>query len=157
MPAAIPIAMGIAAVGQVAGAKIASNAAKGAAKIQTQAGERAMGVNQRVYDDQRALFQPYIQSGQQAMGSMMQRYGNAGGPMAPQSAPMSPNVPQTGQNWAGEAHAAPRPFGGPMSMGSVGQPQAERMVQLEAPTGERGEFPESKAQRMIAAGARRIY
>lgn len=97
MPAAIAIPALIGAGTQVAGAVMQSKAAKGAAKTQSQAADRAAGVTQRVYDDQRSLMQPYVQAGQSAVTSLG-RLMQPGQPYTPrmqqQDARSMPGAPQ---------------------------------------------------------------
>jgi hypothetical protein len=110
MPAAIAIPALIGAGTQVAGAVMGSKAAKGAAKTQVQAAERAAGVQQQVYNDQRSLMQPYVQAGQSAVTSLGRL--------------MQPGQPYTPQMQASDARSMPgapsfdRPI--PQSLGALG-------------------------------------
>ncbi|HXG71331.1 MAG TPA: hypothetical protein VNJ04_12065 [Gemmatimonadaceae bacterium] len=158
MPAALPIAIGASAVANVVGAKMAAGASRGAAKIQSQSADRALGVNQKVYDEQRALFQPFVQGGSQAMGAMMQRYGNAGGPMAGYQAGPNPTIgtrPQAGP--PGSALIGAPGMSEPMmSMRSVAPQQHTGKVLMQAPTGEQEEVDAHLVPMLTAKGARRI-
>lgn len=75
MPAAIaiPLIIGAASTGaQAYAAKKSSDAAKEAADLQTKAGQKALAMQQRVYQDQVRAQQPYMDMGVQALGQLGQ-------------------------------------------------------------------------------------
>ena len=142
-------------VSSLVGAKVASNAAKSAAKTQSQATDRALAVNQQVYNQQRQDQNPYMQVGQQGLTNLSQIVGNQqprfGGGLNPSQPQMQPpmNLGTTGR--------PPMPQGGPQipqgaPMGGGGQ--SGPMVTVQAPTGETRQVPQALAQQMVAKGAR---
>jgi hypothetical protein len=88
------IALGVAGT-QLAGSAMQASAAKKAAKTQAAAGDRALEVQREVYNDQRGMMQPYVQAGQQSIGTLGRLMGAPEGarfaapPMGGQGGPMS--------------------------------------------------------------------
>lgn len=155
---------------QVAGAMIGSRAAKGAAKTQAAAADRAMGVGRRVYDDQQALMAPYVNVGRSAVGTLGRL--------------MTPGVPYTPELQRGDAMAAaggtltrPRAIratapglrtpGGPEEMrapgliggitGAAGTLSGMGgRIRLRAPDGTEKDVPSYLADHYIARGAKKV-
>lgn len=170
------IAIGVSAA-SVASAKIASNASKDAAKIQSAGAEQGRQATQ-------TALQPYQDIGKQSLG----RLGLNGGPNVlyqPRGQSFQP-----GQGQAAYAIPQPQPGqqGSPMqglgqgvrvdpqqSLGSLGTsgnamspdqgappqpttaaPQAGELWTIQSPDGETKQFPPAIAQQYIAKGARRL-
>ena len=72
---AAAIAAGVAAVGGVAGGAIAAGGAKKAAKTQAQAAEQATDAQERMYQQQQALQEPFRQGGLTAQNRIMELLG----------------------------------------------------------------------------------
>jgi len=123
--------------GAVASAKIGSNAAKNAAKTQSDAADKALAVQREQYQQQRQDFSPYQQQGAQAMGRMTamsqaprQTFDprqQQGQPSMPQQPPQMANLgnpqgmpPQGPQMPPGWPQGAPRQGGISGFMGRVG-------------------------------------
>lgn len=174
MPAAvaIPAIIGAAGVGtQIAGAKMASNASKRAADQQVAATREAQAFNQRAYDDQQRALSPYLQAGQQSLGSLMSQY--SGQPLQNPFAPQGMNAqgqPQYGPMQGPQGMPGPKPglgmkaggVGG-MSLGAaMGGAQAPQggggMVRVQAPTGEMAMLPAGspQLQMALAKGAKEL-
>lgn len=158
---------------QLFGAHKASSAAKDAAKIQSAAADKALGVSRDVYDRQMSGMDPYANVGRQSMNvlgrltspgqpytSQLQRqdarqgYTNyGGGQPAPQTIGGTTGQRPRGQAPAqgaaqmpyrgGGGQAAPMPYGG----------GAPRMVLMQAPDGSQRQIPEDQAQSFVARGA----
>jgi hypothetical protein len=151
MPAAIPLVM--VGASMVKGA-MDSHAAKKAAKTQTAAGQQALGVQNRVYQDQMAGMAPYAQTGGAAnslMGRLMTAPGGSQfasqGPMSgPAAAPLS----------SGFASALSGPQGPTMGPQGLMQTGGGQMIQLRAPDGSMGSVPAHLADQFIAKGAQRV-
>jgi hypothetical protein len=79
MPAAIPLAVAGASV--VSGA-MGAHAAKSAATTQAASADKALALNSRIYDDQKAQMQPFVTGGQQAFQTLLNGWQNRQG-MAP--------------------------------------------------------------------------
>lgn len=153
MPAAVavPLIATAASTGaSLIGAKMSSNAAKDAAKIQNQGATQAMGVMRDVYA-------PYVNAGHGVMGTLgklttpgpNERYlGDV--PQFPvrsaTAAPMA--VPRAGGVRSGTMGDL-MPRRQPMAMGGG-------TIRLRAPNGEEGEFPPHLAEQYIARGAMRV-
>jgi hypothetical protein len=146
---AIPAIIGAAGVGtQLVGAKMGSNAAKNAAQAQIASTDKAQAFTERAYQDQQRALAPYMQAGQQSLGSLMGQYGGkplqnpyAPSGMSAQGQPefggMPQGQPQGGGMSLGSAMGQPRPQGQPMQAPPMqaGAP-AGGMVRVKAPTGE---------------------
>jgi hypothetical protein len=149
----------VGAATSLAGAKMASSASKNAARMQSAAADKALAVNERVYRDQQALFNPYVQGGTQALAQMQQMAGGM---------PQRPG-PQQPMSLGSAMGARPMPgMAGAMSLGSAmapqrakalqaptmdGGPQAGGMVLVASPDGsETMEVPRDVAQQLVARG-----
>lgn len=145
MPAALLIGAGISAATGLIGANKQANAAKDAARTQSQSADRAIALQRDIYQSQLGLMQPYIHGGTQAFDSMMRQYGDAGRPMANYQ-PMPSGLMQ------GRQGRAQPPMGGGL-MG--GAPRAGGgQVKLQAPNGEVQIVPAAHAQHYIGLGAK---
>jgi hypothetical protein len=152
-------------VTQVIGAKKASNAAKDVAKIQTEAADKASGINDQVYS-------PYLRQGRSAASTMSRLTTPSAGaryaspdmtqPPAPQPGPMPGGRPRPAgaPNMGG---ARPRGTLGAMAQGGGapqgGPPQGGggQMVMMEAPDGSGARpVPADQVDRFLQAGARRV-
>lgn len=117
----MPIGVGAALLGSaiaggvanVAGAKMASNSAKNAAKTQSAAADKALALNQQAWQQQQALQAPYQQAGRSAVNNL--------------SALMTPGVPYTPQMQAQNAQMAQQPMPGMMPPPPQGPPQGPPM------------------------------
>lgn len=144
--------MGVAALGgaligktilDLIGGHKGSDAAKKAAAQQVEQANRGLATNQQVYNDQRALMNPYVQGGQDAYARLFsQQFGTPYQP--PAQAPTAPQIPQ-----GPPAGARPNPF--QQAMG--GQP-AGGMVTIQAPTGETRQVPREQAQMFVSRGGK---
>ena len=77
MPPAV-IAAGIGAAGAIGGGVIASSAAKKASRVQAQAAQDATAAQQRMFEEQKALQEPFRQGGLTAQQEIMQLLGIGG-------------------------------------------------------------------------------
>lgn len=179
--AALLIGSGISALTQVGAAKIGSNASKKAADTQTAAGNKALALNEQIYNQQRQDQNPYMQAGQQGLSNLQQLVGNQqprfGGGMTPGQggpAPLNlgnafggPQAPPQGAMPAQGGQPMGQPAGAPQQapMGSQGQPpmmaQAPQspqgaMVKLRAPDGSVEDVPAQLADQFIQRGAMRV-
>jgi hypothetical protein len=149
MPAAIPLAVAGASV--VSGA-MGAHAANSAAKTQAASADKALALNTRIYDDQRAQMQPFVTGGQQAFQTLLSGWQNRQG-MSP-----GPAMAQTPLRSAGSGQtptaAANGSFG--QAMGAPNPAANSGSVVLRAPTGEVREVPAHMADRLLAAGATRV-
>ena len=163
MPAAIaiPAILGAAGVGtQLVGAKMASSAAKDAAKLQIAATEKAQRFNEQAYADQKTAMAPYQQAGQQSLGALMTRqqtplaqraqsFVQAARPpmaMGPRGVPMN-TAPQGGMSLGQAMQGAP-------PQAPQAPPQAEPTVMMMSPDGESRPVPQSRVQDALSRGAR---
>jgi hypothetical protein len=73
-------------IGSLIGGKKAADSSKKAAQLQSQAAEKAMALNQRVYDDQTKLMAPWTQGGASAFANMQRMA--AGGQQFPGGMPL---------------------------------------------------------------------
>jgi hypothetical protein len=119
MPAAVavPLIIGAASAGaQAYGAKKQADAAKGAARDQQAAGDRALAANQAVYQDQRSMMAPYVQAGQSSASAL----GRLLAPPAGSRYAAAP-LPALGPGpFAGGNTAMPRPEGASGGRGAFG-------------------------------------
>lgn len=77
---AIALGVGAASAGaSVAAARMQSNAANNAARIQGASQDRAQGFNQQVYSDQQRLLNPYVQAGNDSLSRLMAQHWGSGG------------------------------------------------------------------------------
>lgn len=172
---ALLIGAGIAAAGQVAAAKISSNAAKNAGNIQAGSANDAKGELRPIYEGNLARMQPYASLGGDALGQLRALGGYPAaaaptgplGPITGQQGPMNMSDPRVQALARGGSLADPGMSGSPL--GSIGgggtsayggaQPQGGsfggQMVALIAPNGEQGQVPANQAEAYIARGARR--
>lgn len=167
------IAIGLIAGGQALqmyGAHKKASAAKKASEQQVAAADKSQGYNQQVYNDQRALMQPYIQGGgsayQRLLGDWQGRQpGGApampqGAPQGPPSMPMAGSRPQPpGAPTMGQA--VPRtPMAMPQGMPGMGGPMqgpqgGGQMVKMQSPDGaETQDVPRERVPQYLARGAR---
>jgi hypothetical protein len=160
MPAVVPIGIGVASL---VGAKMQSNAAKKAAAVQTDYGNRALDLQKQMYEQDRADQQPYRNIGYGALntlGSMMgPKFNQGGGGFQPSmggggggfsfNGPPSPSSPMGG---GGGFMGGPRPGGSgqtPMASGSGGG-----MVLMQAPNGQTKQIPREQVAHYQQMGAR---
>lgn len=166
---AIAIGAGAAAAGSITAAKIGSNAASNAAATQSASADKAMGVQNQVYQDQKVAQAPYQQLGQQALGRLSG--------MAPSTASFNPQnyaqgapKPQMG-SMASMGQQAPPPSMPQQQIQPMGQPAAAAapglmnaatqamqgatgpMVSLRGPDGSVKQFPAGQADQIIQAFA----
>ena len=121
---AIGIAAAASAGAGIASAKIGSNAAQNAAATQSASADKALGLQQQVYGDQKAAQAPYQQLGQQALGRLSA--------FQPSTAQFNP------QNYQGGAPvASPQPQMG--TLASMGQQAPPQQMGQSPPTGADGE------------------
>lgn len=183
----MPAAIALVAVGaQLYGAHKAAGAAKDAARTQVKAGDKALAVQQQVYQDQQARQAPYMQAGLQGL-AQAQGYANASvpqfapgqtaqfqrpepvpfnpamQPLGQASAPSQAMMPRTGRGMpmpAGAAQAQGR--GMPMMASGAAQGQAQGPAQgggdvlMQSPDGEQKRVPSSQVPFWTAKGARVI-
>jgi len=161
---------GVEAAAHIFGAKKNSDAAKDAAKIQTQAVDKAQAFNERAYNDQKTAIQPYVDFGKSSLASLQQRYGG-GQPLVNRFAPTG----MTTQGQPSFMPAANGPALSPMSLAGMQQMQAAGppaggapqafgpppmggggTVKLQAPDGEIRDVPMHLADQLMARGARRV-
>lgn len=170
---------GLASAGAgIAGAKMQSSAAKKAAETQQRAADQAMAVQRDVYRDQMAMNQPYVQVGQQAIGTLGRLLGAPEGARfaAPALQPQPIAIPGSGARMSSpgsrlgavmpQMGQGPAPMSGnPMPQGQNTAPQMSQqgpvfggngMIRLQAPDGSMGEVPAHLADQFIARGARRV-
>ena len=136
MPAALAIPAIIGAGASVGGAVIASKASKGAAKTQSEAADKALGLQTQQYEQSRQDFAPYQQQGQAALGRL--------GQMA--------TAPRMNFG-AGQTATLGNPMGQPQAQQPPPQPQAG-LVRVQAPTGEIALLSRQQAQDALRRGAR---
>lgn len=173
------ITAGVSAGTSIAGAKMASNASKNAAKTQSSAADKALAAQQQGYAQQRSDFSPYQQAGAAAVGRLGQTAGTyTGGPPQPQGPQMGGQLGQMPQNWhppqspplGPPQQGQPQPGMGPGPQGhnvgvNLGQqgavPQAPgggpmpgSLVRVQAPSGEVAMLPREAADRAVQKGAR---
>lgn len=155
---------GAATAGNIVSANKQSKAAQAAAKVQETAASDAARRSDTatgnalsyIMQNQRQTnqsYQPYIQTGQNALAKL-----GAGLGLPPSFHPQStpPPGPMNGLSSAQPStQNGSIPGMGQPNQG-MGQPNSGAVVTLEAPTGERWTGPEDQAQRFIAKGARRI-
>lgn len=149
MPAAIaiPLILGAASAGTaVAAAKIGSNAAKGVAGTQAAAADKALGVQQQTYGQARQDFEPYRQTGVNALSNLGQQAVNPA-PTFQARAPMSnPGMPTMGNLGASGGMMPPQPSPMPQAQ------QAGGMVTMVGPDGARRPVPSSLVQQLAGRG-----
>jgi hypothetical protein len=150
MPAAIPLAVAGASV--VSGA-MGAHAAKSAANTQAASADKALALNTRIYDDQRAQMQPFVTGGQQAFQTLLNgwqsRQGMSPGPQMT-ATPLAPGrVPNVAGN-GGQGVAFGQAMGAPNS-GSPGL--SSGMVQMQAPDGSVRPVPSQLVDKYRARGA----
>lgn len=145
----------VAAIGagtSIASAKIQSNAAKNAAKTQTEAANKSLAFQQQQFANQQAAFQPYQQAGARANAQLSNLASRPTPQFVPGGQQQAFGAPQ-GQLGMPQG-MPPQPVSRPMG-GAMPPPQG-RMVMVQAPTGETQQMPEAEAQRAVQAGARVI-
>lgn len=155
MPALVA-ATAITGIANVVGAHKAAGAAKDAAKVQVASADKAQGVNQQVYNDQRALMQPYIQGGNDAFARLMSAKFGTSGQGTPQGGPPGGQFGQmsamTGPPQPMPQAMPPQPpqaFGAAMGGGGP-------LVKIQAPTGETKDVPREQVQHYLGLGARMV-
>ena len=171
----------IPAIGSAVGAKLNSNAAKDAAKIQADSAQKALDERKRLFDIETANRKPYLDASMAALGRLGQ---SAGQPMNLPAAYQNPYAPKPqGGGFAGMlgqmGQMAPRqggmqPQGGwmpqgqnvtsaPGSMQPQGQPMAQQgapqapqgdLVTVQAPNGQTARLPRQQAEMAVQKGAR---
>lgn len=146
MPAAIPLA--VAGASMVSGA-MGAHAANSAAKTQAASADKALALNTRIYDEQKAQMQPFVTGGQQAFQTLLNGWQNRQG-MSPGVAmaqtPLRPAEPRE----PGMQGAFGQAMGGPNS-GSQGL--SSGMVQMRAPDGTIRPVPSQLVDKYRARGA----
>ena len=142
MPAAVAIPL-IIAGSSVAGAAISAHAAGKAADQQAAAGDKALGLQRDIYNQQSQALSPYIGLGYGAMDRYNQHYGG-GMPTGGAMNGGGYNMPPGG---FGLSNAAVPRVNAPM-------PQRAGLVRVQAPTGEVAMLPQVQAQRAVQMGAR---
>ncbi len=121
MPAAVPLA--IAGSSLVSGA-LGSKASKDAAKTQASAADKALALNERIYEEQKASMQPFSQGGQAAFADVLNAWQSKQRGQAPQYGPMG-NPSQPG----GIGLEAPSsPFSQAMNVNAGAMGRAPQMV-----------------------------
>lgn len=184
MPAviAVPAIMGAAGIGaNLIGAKMSSNAAKDAAKLQVAATDKAQGFNERVYGDQKELMKPYVSAGSDSLARLMASHWGtplptgmapSGGNSAMLSNAAQMNTPRpAGPQYGPQFQPTQPPPGSGMTLGAMqaqGQPGAgappqgsqtpQGMVRVKAPTGEIALLPDGSPglQMALQKGAVRV-
>jgi hypothetical protein len=146
-------------VTQVVGAKKASNAAKDVAKIQTDAADKASGINDQVYS-------PYLRQGRSAASTMSRLTTPSAGARYASPDMTQPPAPQPGPMPGGRPRPAGAPNMGParargsigaMAQGGGAQAGPPSMVMMEAPDGSGARpVPADRVADMERAGARRV-
>lgn len=144
MPAAaIPFLIGsaVAAGGQVAGAVIGSKAAKSAAKTQSAAEERVLGLQQQQYQDAQQRYAPYQQMGQNALPTLQALAGNV-------------QSPHYGQNIKDLSIYGSKPPMAPQGQPAGPMPMsAGAMVKMRAPNGMMQDVPQALVSHYQEKGA----
>lgn len=160
-PIGVAIGMGLLGAGtSLAGAKMASNASKDAAKQQQASVNQAQQFNQEAWRTQQAALNPYVQAGHQQLGSLMSQFG--GRPLQNPYAPSG--VTNAGMpDYTGRQGMPP---GGPMppTMPVGTSPRHDdfypkgggQMVTMRAPTGETTQVPAHLAAEFEKRGAERV-
>ena len=154
IPVGIAAAAGSAAAG-LGGALISSSAAKSAAETQAASGDKALALQKQMYDQTRADLQPWVTQGSSAVGTLGALMGLGG--------------KVNGQTVAGTS-ASPSTASQGATLGSLATPQntqdmglvhpaqqnggEDRMVTIQAPTGETKQMPLSQAGQYLSRGAR---
>jgi hypothetical protein len=150
MPAAIPLA--VAGASLVSGA-MGAHAAKSAATTQAASADKALALNSRIYDDQKAQMQPFVTGGQQAFQTLLNGWQSRQG-MAPGQAMASTPLRQVGSGQTPAAAAAAGPFGQAMGAPNSGSPGlSSGMVQMRAPDGTVRPVPSQLVDKYRARGA----
>ena len=156
---------------QAIGAKVSSNAAKSAAKTQSDSADKALALQKTQYEEQKARQAPYIDAGQSSvsrLNSLMTP--NAQGQYQPFGAPpsngmMPPPMAQPSPMGGGQ-----NPFRLPNMGGGMAQPQGGMMpqqpgampsqmggtVKMQAPDGSTKDVPMSQKAYFEAKGAKVI-
>jgi hypothetical protein len=170
LTAAIIAGSAIAAGSQIAAAKMASGAAKEAAKTQVASGEKALDLQREMYQQNRADFQPYLQGGTQAFNTLsgLMGLGGGGAPQqqptmslgAPSPAKMLPDGRIRPEGAETIGHAVYRGTGQPYQPGNrsgysaASTPQSSyAMVTLRAPDGTTKTVPADQAAYYQSKGA----
>ena len=181
MPIGAVIPAIIGAGGAVAGGLIQNDAANDAQQAQTQAADKALALQGRIYDQQRADLAPYRSAGASALGSLTGLMG-----LAPSSGGNTPSVLGNLGVASGTRQAVRSPGGSPVSvpaenytgdfavprvpeaMGNqpngiaslaANSPQAKSAsgyVLMRAPDGRVGQIPQGMVDRALAAGGQRV-
>ncbi len=147
---------------QIAGAALQNRAAGKAVDAQTEASNKALALQQQMYQQQQQSTQPYQQLGQTALGRL--------GAMPQNTAQFNPSnysqgapIQQPGQSPFGMSGGQPptmQPMGGQFPSGSLSGAQPptgqsfgggmnEPMVKIQAPDGMVREFPQSQARDIL--------
>lgn len=143
MPAAVAIPLITGAVSgatSLIGAKVASNAAKNAAKTQTASADKAIALQNQLYQDQQQRMSPFVNAGGQALGQL--------GQMSSQRAPMF----DPSQRGGGFTLQMSQPMGGQGMLGKVGMPT----VKMRAPDGSVRDVPQDQVPMFQQKGAQVI-
>ena len=145
MPAVIPLIIaGVSAAGTVAAAKIQSNAAKGAAETQTTASNKALDIQNRIYQEQTARQQPYVDAGTQALNALRGRSGAQVATFSPggQQGGWRPQAPPS--MWAQPGN---QPGNNPFAaIAGAGSGSPSPMVTVTGPDGTTAQMSADKAQ-----------
>jgi hypothetical protein len=184
MPAAIAVPAIIGGGAALGGAAISAHAAGSASRQQQQAADKALALEGRIYDEQKARLQPYMQAGSESLNRLMQGYWNnqpygmtaqpggipvgasaysqamgapTGAYRAAQGPPASAYVGAPASSYAGPMGAYQAAMGAPASVnaGQVGQMQAGGdMVMMQGPDGSTRAIPRANVQAAMQRGAR---
>lgn len=99
MPAVVPLIIaGVSAASSVAAAKVQANAARDAANTQTQAGNRALGVQNQMWQQQQARQQPFVDVATPSL-LRLQQQAQQPRPAMPMFNPQAQNGGWNQQNW----------------------------------------------------------
>lgn len=126
MPAAIPIAMGVSAATGLVGAKMQSSAAKNAAKTQAGSADKALALQERIYNQNRQDQMPWLNAGGSAVSQLARLTGVGGGGLS--------------QNQGQGYPYAMNMSGGPQRSPLASLANAGQMVTLKAPNGMTKQF-----------------
>lgn len=140
MPAAVLVPSLISAGTSIVGGIMGSKAAKNAAKTQVESGDKALGLQGHLYQQQQAMNQPYMNLGQSALGNLGAMVGR---PQAMPTANPATMGPQGRQ----------MPPGGQTVGQSMLRPGGGGMVRMRAPDGSENAVPPDQVQFFLQRGA----
>lgn len=155
------VASAIAAGGAIGSSAIAAHASKSAAGQQVDASNKALGVEQQVYEDQKNNLAPYRQAGTDAL-TRASSLADAGSPIGLKTF-TNGNLPQVSLNRQPGAPVSSMPQNAapPMGLATMGQAQSPQapaangggMVQLRAPNGSMRTVPAAQVAHYLQLGA----